>query len=349
MPARRVEKGTGIREMLDHLAGPHHVETAAQVHGLRVGNDHRETARRGAPGERRIELDSDDLGRDAGNECVHPIRSVHARTGADVEHAPAREMMPDARESVGVRPGLPVIRLQRVLPGHGAERTAGSRTAAARTAAAMLALLVVTACSESVDSTSSTSTSAPCSTVAPPPSNPAERKAVPVDGSGDRNVGLPAELSPPLIVHARHNGSGSFVVRGLDAAGNETQVLATALGRYDGTFAVGFVDACTAPTVGLHIAASGPWHLDLADARFAPVFVNGVAGKGDSVFTYNGKATKAVVTFSGRSRFVATTFGAGGPKLLARSTGPTRVAVALPKGPIFIAVTAEGAWSIRPS
>jgi hypothetical protein len=112
---------------------------------------------------------------------------------------------------------------------------------------------------------------------------------------------------------------------------------------------VGFVDACTTPTVGLHIAASGRWHLDIADARLAPVYVNGVAGRGDSVFTYNGKATNAVVTYSGRTRFVATTYGVGGPRLLARSTGPTRVTVSLPNGPIFITVTAKGAWSIRPS
>ncbi len=175
---------------------------------------------------------------------------------------------------------------------------------------------------------------------------------MPVDGSADRNVGLPPNLSLPVIVHAHRDGPGSFIVRGVDAAGNETQVLATALGTYDGTFAVGFVDACAIPTVGLRVETTGRWHLDIADARLAPEYhdLTGVAGKGDSVLSYVGKATKTRLTFTAaHGRFDVTTYGADGPKLLARSNGAYHATVLLPSGPIFIAVTASGAWTMGPA
>ncbi len=210
-------------------------------------------------------------------------------------------------------------------------------------------LIAATACSGSGGLAASTPTSAPCSTGgAAPTSGAPDTTVVPVDGSGERNVGLPANLSLPLIVHAHRAGSGTFVVRGIDASGKDTQVLASALGAYDGTFAVGFVDDCALPTVGLKVESTGRWHLDIADARLAHGYGAGVAGKGDSVLSYLGKATKARVTYAGHARFNVTTYGADGPKLLARATGAYRGAVLLPRGPIFIAVTADGAWTIAP-
>jgi hypothetical protein len=218
-------------------------------------------------------------------------------------------------------------------------------------AAALMMLIVASACSGSGSGglAVSTSTSAPCSTSGtPPPSAAPVTTVVPVDGSGERNVGLPANLSLPLIVHAHRAGPGSFVVRGIDASGKDTQVLASALGAYDGTFAVGFVDSCALPTVGLKVESTGRWHLDIADARLAHAYGAGVAGKGDSVLSYVGSATKARVTYAGHARFNVTTYGSSGPKLLARSTGAYRGTVLLPRGPIFIAVTADGAWAIQP-
>jgi hypothetical protein len=238
-----------------------------------------------------------------------------------------------------------------VLPGHLSKRTARPHRAGPGVAAALIALIVASACSGGGVADESTPTSAPCQPVATTPGAPA-RTFVPVDASGDRNVGLPPNLSLPVIVHAHRDGSGSFVVRGVDAAGKDTQVLATALGAYDGTFAVGFVDACAIPTVGLHVESTGRWHLDIADARLAPAFhlLTGVAGKGDSVLSYVGSAHKARLTFTAaHGRFDVTTYGADGPKLLARSNGAYHGTVLLPGGPIFIAVTASGAWTMGPA
>jgi hypothetical protein len=238
-----------------------------------------------------------------------------------------------------------------VLPGHPSKRTARPRPTVPSVVATLIALIAATACSGGVSADGPTPTSAPCKPGATTPEPPG-RTVVPVDGSGDRNVGLPPTLSLPVIVHAHRDGSGSFIVRGLDAAGNDTQVLATALGAYDGTFAVGFVDACAIPTVGLHVESTGRWHLDIADARLAPGYhaVTGIAGKGDSVLSYVGNAAKARLTFiAAHGRFDVTTYGADGPKLLARSNGAYRATVTLPRGPIFIAVTATGAWTMGPA
>ena len=212
-----------------------------------------------------------------------------------------------------------------------------------------LTLTTATACSSS-GSSASPPTTAPCA--APPisPSAAPPNHVVPVEGSGARDVGLPGELSLPLIVHTHASGSGSFVVRGLDASGKETEVLATALGAYDGTFAVGFIDPCASPTIALRVASTGAWHLDFADASLAPRYTSGIAGKGDSVLSYVGKAATARVTYSGTTPFVIATYGAAGPKVLARSPGAFRGTVKLPTGPVFITVTAgTAAWSLAPA
>lgn len=316
---------------------------------MRVGDYDCEAACPGALGELRIELDADDLRRDRRDRRMHPIGPVHTQSGADVEHAPAGEEMTHTTKPVGVRPRLPIPRLQRVLRDHVAERTTRPRPGTARMSAVLIAIIASTACSGGGTTDASTPTSAPCSTGTTTPSASPAKTVVPIDGVGDRRVGLPGNLSLPLIVHARHGGSGSFVVRGVDASGSDTQVLGTALGAYDGTFAVGFVDACATPTVGLHVATTGRWHLDIADARLAPRYGNGVAGRGDSVLSYVGKAAKALMTYTGRSRFDVTTYGAEGPKLLARSTGAFQGIVSIPTGPVFIVVTADSAWTIRSS
>jgi hypothetical protein len=348
MVARSIEKGARVRDVLDHLARPDDIEASVKVHGLRVGDYDCEAARPGALGKLRIELDADDLRRDRRDQRVHPIGPVHTRSGADVEYAAAGEEMTHTGKPVDVRSRLPIPRLQRVLRDHVAERTTRPRRCTARMSAALIAIMAAAACSGGVTD-ASTPTPAPCSTATTAPSASPAKTVVPIDGIGDRRVGLPGNVSLPLIVHAHHNGSGSFVVRGVDASGSDTHVLGTALGAYDGTFAVGFVDACATPTVALHVATSGRWHLDIADARLAPRYVNGVAGRGDSVLSYIGKAAKALMTYTGRSRFDVTTYGAEGPKLLARSTGAFRGIVSIPRGPVFVVVTADSAWTIRPS
>jgi hypothetical protein len=220
-----------------------------------------------------------------------------------------------------------------------------------------LGSVAATACSESVG-TDTTPTSAPCSPQTPDAARVAPTLVLPLDGTGDRTVGLPGRLPLPLLVHAHHDGAGSFVVTGVDASSKATQVLASTLGKYDGTFAVGFVDACATPTAALHIATSGKWHLDFANAKLAPKYddTKGVAGRGDAVLSYVGRSTRVRITYAGteskepslrsHDAFEVTTYGAKRPSLLAQSNGAYQATVVLPPGPVFIAVTARGRWTI---
>src|SRR5260221_1578301 len=264
--AGHIEEGAGVRQMLDQLTGPDDVEGTAEAHGLRVGGNDRNPTRACPPGERLIELDAYDLGRDRRDERVHPVGPVHPRTGADIEHRATLEEVPDPRKTIGMRSRLPVLWLQRMMRSHGPERTTRPSRLVPMVAALTLAVALVAGCSASNDSAASNPPSTPSSGGASPTSTAkGAAGVVTIDGTDDRTVNLPSGLKLPLIVHAHYAGPGSFVVRSVDDTGSALQVLATGF-AYDGTFAVGFLDPRRQPTVGLRVSATGAWHLDIARA-----------------------------------------------------------------------------------
>ena len=168
-----------------------------------------------------------------------------------------------------------------------------------------------------------------------------------VDGTGPATVALPASAGPTAIVHAQYRGNDAFVVRSVDAQGDDIAVLAQSLGPYDGTFGVGFVDRRTDPTTGLRVDTTGPWHLDIADASLAPELTGaGVSGHGDAVLAYKGPETTAHVIYPGTSAFAISTYAGGTYSVLARAVGPYDRQITLPAGPAFVSVTAAGDWSM---
>ena len=166
-----------------------------------------------------------------------------------------------------------------------------------------------------------------------------------IDGDGAKVVALPSSLTLPEIVHARYTGGGSFVVKSRGAKGTDTGILAVASGEYDGTFPVGFVDARGAPTTALDIQASGPWHLDVAPASLAPRLNSGVSGTGDAVLAYDGPKARFRIRHAAKVPFVLRTFGATDLRF-ARVGDSVDTPVDIPAGPLFVAVTSSGVWSI---
>jgi hypothetical protein len=160
-------------------------------------------------------------------------------------------------------------------------------------------------------------------------------------------VTLPAGISLPEIVHARYNGPGTFVVKSRTADGIDSAVLVASNGNYDATFPVGFVDPRCSPTAALDIVATGAWHLDIASAERAPHFTTGLRGIGDAVLAYCGPAIRAHIKHDTKSSFVLRTFGSAEMQF-ARGAELTDTTVEIPAGPLFIAVTTTGAWSIAP-
>ncbi len=350
VPARRIEERSGVRQMLDQLAGPYDVETTIKIHRLRISGNDRETARARALRERAVELDPYGLGGNGCNERVHPIGPVQAGARTDIEHGTTLEKVPHTFEAIRMRARLPVPGLQRMSRRHRRERTTTSRGLGAAVVAIPFVVIIAAGCSASRDATAAgptpdTSTGPPSTTT----SSGGVPAVVPIDGADTRIVALPHGLELPLIVHAHHDGTGSFVVRGLDGIALSSQVLATGLGPYDGTFAVGFVDPKGTETVALSVSTTGPWHLDIADARLSPRITGGLAGTGDAVFSYVGKATAASVIHTGQSGFVIRSYGVDGLVALVRAAGPYEGRISLPNGPVFVTVTADGRWSISPS
>ena len=170
-----------------------------------------------------------------------------------------------------------------------------------------------------------------------------------VDGTGAKVVQLPRSVALPAIVHASYTGTGNFIVKSRTARGLDTTVLANSRNAYEGTFPVpfGFVDPKGMPTAALDVEADGPWHLDIAAANLAPALTTGFRGIGDAVLAYRGPAASFHVTYSGGASFVLRTYGRT-DSIFARVSGGTDEIVKLPAGPLFVAVTAVGDWTIAP-
>ena len=174
---------------------------------------------------------------------------------------------------------------------------------------------------------------------------PESSLVVPIDGTGNRVVDLP-HGSAAAIVHAEHHGKGSFSVHSVDSNGHDVDLLAAALGDYDGTFAANFVSTRSVTVKRIRVAAIDAWHLDIGDPTLAATFTSQRGGKGDTVLAYEGKRGRATVSLTSGSTMVLRTYSSIGLSLLTRLDAPGSTVVNLPDGPFFVAVTCDGDWSI---
>jgi hypothetical protein len=174
----------------------------------------------------------------------------------------------------------------------------------------------------------------------------ATKDVVTIKGSGALNVPLPVSVPLPAIVHAHHDGRSAFVVSGIDSFGQRTAILASARGFYDGTFAIGFVEAANNPTKRLRIDTRGPWRIDIGRAALATPIGRGQAGVGDTVLSYTGAATTAHLTFRAKSRMIVNLYENGGLVPVVDTKGPYDGPISLLAGPLFIAVMTTGKWSM---
>jgi hypothetical protein len=179
----------------------------------------------------------------------------------------------------------------------------------------------------------------------PDPGNPSQY-VVTIKGNGTLSVPIPGRVPLPAIVHAHHDGKTSFVVSGIDSFGSRTSVLASSRGAYDGTFAVGFVEAANNPTKRLLISTRGPWQIDIGQAALATPLAGAQQGVGDTVLDYRGPAATAHLVFRDPSKLVVNVYENGGLVPLVDTKGPYDGPISLLAGPLFIAVTTHGKWSM---
>jgi hypothetical protein len=194
----------------------------------------------------------------------------------------------------------------------------------------------------SVSTTGRGTTSAPSTTTTtlPPTTTTGIAAPVPLDGNGDNVVAVNPHGAS--ILHAKYSGDGNFVIKALDANQQQTDLLVNVIGGYEGVVTLDFG---TATTRFLQVNSSGPWHLDLYDARSAHSFTGAVQGMGDNVLLYSGPSGIAAITASGSGNFVVKEVK-DTENLLVNVIGAYNGRVPWSAGPAFVVVNADGPWTI---
>src|SRR5262249_48858230 len=113
------------------------------------------------------------------------------------------------------------------------------------------------------------------------------------DGNGDDVRAITKPAGRPAIVHASYASGSNFIVTGLDANNQQTDLLVNTIGAYDGTVPLDFRDTSTAR---LQVQASGPWHIEIRDPRSGQQFDATAQGHGDNVLVYTGRSGIAAIS-----------------------------------------------------
>ena len=104
----------------------------------------------------------------------------------------------------------------------------------------------------------------------------------------------------------------------------------------------------TAAQDGLKVSATGSWSLKVTPIGTAPLIKFPVAGKRSSVYLYLGDASDWAITHNGNESFIVDmTRPAGDSNNLVNETGDYSGTVAASPGPVLIAITSDGVWTIK--
>ncbi|MCH1881455.1 cell wall-binding repeat-containing protein [Agrococcus sp. ARC_14] len=128
---------------------------------------------------------------------------------------------------------------------------------------------------------------------------PNVRASGPGSGTSNAMVGLPMGVYRAVVTGGQSNaGGGWFRVTAFNGDGERIGQVTQGIGDYRGT---GFVTA-NEPIVYLEVRASGPWSLEVRDARHLPLLRAG-SGAGDHVALWDGR-TYAMLAFRDRPGMV---------------------------------------------
>jgi hypothetical protein len=167
-------------------------------------------------------------------------------------------------------------------------------------------------------------------------------------GVGDSILPItkPAGAAVAAIVTLTHQGGSNFAVWSLDSAMGHNDLLVNTIGNYTGTVLID--KSSSEQSVSLEITADGPWTVRVASVQSATAWdgTAPLAGAGDSVIIYKGKAGAAAVTHDGASNFAIWGYGSRSD-LLINEIGPYTGTVRWMAGPAIFTVTAEGNWTVK--
>jgi hypothetical protein len=192
------------------------------------------------------------------------------------------------------------------------------------------------------DTTTST-TSAPTTTEALPefPS---------VSGSGPDTVAFVVPDDLGAAVEVTHDGTAPFVVRALDADGDEIAVLVERVGEYTGTVGVN-LDSEDEPVASLEFIADGDWS---AEATYVgdldPATLGGASGGSDTVLRLDpatGGDEQFAFSHDGEREFLVIAYSADGSAAgVINEFGEFAGPGVIPAGTAVVTIQGDGNWTI---
>jgi hypothetical protein len=163
-----------------------------------------------------------------------------------------------------------------------------------------------------------------------------------VSGTGSDVFNVPSEIVYGAI-EVTHSGSSNFVIEGLDANNETTELFVNEIGNYEGT--VGYGLGARAETTQISIDADGDWDLSLKPLYTQPVLPE--SGTGSGVYLFDGPPPVFEITHRGESNFVVQQIplDARG-QLLVNEIGVYSGAVPGVGGKSLVVIEADGDWQI---
>jgi hypothetical protein len=167
-------------------------------------------------------------------------------------------------------------------------------------------------------------------------------------GTGDQVIAVDKpNRGEPAIAVVTMGGDRNNIVWALDQNLEQTDLLVNTIGTYNGEVLVD-LGSSRGETRSLQIRSAGSWTIELRPLSSARSFDTQAAGTGDAVLRY-ARSGPAVATFThdGERNFIVWAYRDDGRSdLLVNEIGPYSGSSAI-RGPAWVEVRADGAWTIE--
>jgi tellurite resistance protein TerA len=150
--------------------------------------------------------------------------------------------------------------------------------------------------------------------------------------------------SQPGIVQYQQSGQSNFIVEGLDANNETTDIIVNALHDKSGTVPMNLRDS---GTVRMKVTARGGWSMTIQPLSAARQFDGNADGANNDVLIYMGPAATLHVTAVAEGNFIVEAYYTTGQDILVNEIGSVDQTTAIRKGPALIVVQANGFWKFE--
>jgi len=178
---------------------------------------------------------------------------------------------------------------------------------------------------------------------------PAAFADIELTGRGDDVVRFAIPEDQPAIVRFTHRGSSNFAIESIAADGSTNELLVNEIGSYQGNH---LFDA-SSHSVAFKITADGEWRALVRSITKARAWdpSTRLEGEGADIARIV-PPSSGLVTVSirhrGESNFAVIAYAGDFPNLLVNEIGDYQGEVLLPDGSYFLAISADGPWTVTP-